>query len=175
MSFSEPKKNASGHYAAIAQERRLVQLNAVTLLSNDDTTGTVTLTETETSKIGEVDSFVIQSAKDNCEAWFKKVLPDKIIEAAYIRTSDIMSVPYHSGGVKCYKNRQEVDLVMDPSGTVCDVVLEFSGVIFSKKNFRSIWKLVQVRYRPEPKMPKKYDSYLFQGDDDELLSGDEEL
>ena len=76
MAFSTPKKNASGHYVAIAQERRLVQLDSVTLFSSDENTNTVVLTDTELVKIGVIDTFVIQSAKDNCEDWFKKILVD---------------------------------------------------------------------------------------------------
>jgi hypothetical protein len=173
MAFSTPKKNASGHYVAIAQERRLVQLDSVTLFSSDENTNTVALTETELAKVGEVDAFVIQSAKDNCQEWFSKSLAEKTIEAAYTRTGLTMNAPCHPGGVKYYRNRQETEAVKDTNGVLCDVVLEFSGVLFSKKNFRSIWKLVQVRFRPEPKMRQKYEEYLFQGDGEDVLSEDD--
>ena len=102
---------------------------------------------------------------------FQRKVADKTIEAAYVRPAEVMNVTSVQGS-KVYKNKEAVDPATIAEGSVCDIVLEFSGVWFAKKTFGPTWKLAQTRVRPEPKR-KQYEEYLFQ-DDEEVVSSDDE-
>jgi hypothetical protein len=57
--------------------------------------------------------------------------------------------------------KNPVDLQAVSSGTICDAVLELSGLWFLKKSFSPIWRIVQVRTRA---VAKPVQSYLFADD-----------
>jgi hypothetical protein len=170
--FSAPKKTIDGRYYVKANEKKLVQLNGVTLASALEKTlqATFTLDAASWAKVSEMDAVIVSAAKENCESWFQRQVADKTLEAAYVKPTETINVSMIPGA-KVYCNREEV---VDPvvEGSVCDIVLEFSGVWFAKKTFGPTWKLVQTRVRPPPKK-KAYESYLFQ-DDDALVSSDED-
>ncbi len=160
--FSVPKKNADGKYFAKPVEKTLVQIDNVRLISSDETTVTIGFSPDTVNKITDFDAKIIQAAKDNSELWFSRKVADKTIEAGFNRViadGDMMNVS-KAPGSKIYMNKQVIETIED--GSMCDVVLEFSGVTFGKKNYAPSWKLVQTRVRPPKK--KIYDEYLFQGD-----------
>jgi len=47
--------------------------------------------------------------------------------------------------------REELSVDDVPENTVCDVILELSGLIFSKKSFSPVWRLVQLKTVAPPK------------------------
>ena len=54
---------------------------------------------------------------------------------------------------------------------VCDVMLEFTGISFTKKTFSPVWRIIQSRLKVAPK--KKYhEEYLFQDEPVELSDED---
>jgi hypothetical protein len=109
----------------------------------------------------------------NTEAWFSRVVADKTLEAAYTKSTSagVMNATkpaYH----KVYRNREVVTDECLVDGSVCDAVLELSGVSFTKKTFSPVWKIVQTRIKEPPK--KKYhEEYLFQDDEPAEVSDDD--
>ena len=172
--FSIPKKTSDGKYFVKPLEKTFVQLDAIRWVSHDDNAVTIGLDEHSTTKITDVDAKIIQAAKDNSELWFERKVADKTIEAAFTKViatehdmsetwKNIMNVT-RAAGSKVYVNKQSVDASIITEGSICDVVLEFCGVTFGKKNYGPSWRLVQTRVRQPRK--KAYDDYLFQGDSD---------
>jgi hypothetical protein len=127
--FSAPKKTSDGRYYVKATEKKLIQLNGVTLSSSiqGDSAVTFQLDPVSFGKVSEMDDVIITSAKENSELWFQRKVADKTIEAAYVRPADTMNVSSVPGS-KVYRNKEAVDPASVTEGSVCDIVLEFSGV-----------------------------------------------
>jgi hypothetical protein len=168
--FSTPKKTQDGRYYVKSNEKKTVQLNGVTLVSVSQ--DGMTLSVGSPQGLTDVDTMILQAAKENCMEWFSRVVLDKTLEAAYTKSfSDgVMNVSkpnFH----KVYLSREVVGEEALTDGLVCDVVLELSGISFTKKTFSPVWRIVQTRLKEPPK--KKYhEEYLFQ--DEEEVS-DEDL
>ena len=68
-------------------------------------------------------------------------------------------------GLKVYSHKKEI---VDPESitidTKYDVIAELSSLSFTKKSFKAVWKLVQVKLRAPPKT-RYTDQYLFADDD----------
>lgn len=174
-SFTEPKKTADGRYYVKALEPRLIQLNRVTLLTRYSDGGSVTigLSDTHQEKISKVDSDNIEEAKRNSEAWFRRVLADKTLEAAYTKSfSDGSMNVSKSKQARVFLDKTSVDGSELQESCVADVVIEFSGITFTKTKFAPVWKLVQTRTTTP--VVKKYDNYLFQDDDIEASADSDE-
>ena len=170
--FSIPKKTVDGRYYVKTLEKKLVQLNGVKLVSTlQGDAITFTLDALSQEKVAEVDAVIIAAAKENCESWFQRQVADKTLETAYVKPSETMNVS-SVPSAKVYCSKEAVDPASVLEGSVCDIVLEFSGVWFAKKTYGPTWKLVQTRVRPPPKK-KVYDEYLFQ-DDDASVSSEED-
>ena len=167
--FSIPKKTQDGRYYVKPVDTKTVQLNNVTVVSVSQDSVTLTLDERSQQLVSEVDTLVLNSAKENCESWFSRVVAEKTLDAAYSKSFSsgaVMNVTrpaYH----KVYRGREcitDEDSVVD--GTVCDVVLELSGISFTKKTFSPVWKIVQTRLKVVVVPKKKYhEDYLFQDED----------
>jgi hypothetical protein len=170
--FTVPKKTQDGRYYVKSVEKKFVQLNGVRIVSASQ--DSVTLSLEDTGPVSDVDALILSSAKENSELWFQRVVAEKTLEAAYTKSfsdKSVMNVTkpaYH----KVYQKREIVGDEALVEGTVCDVVLELSGVSFTKKTFGPVWKIVQTRLKELPK--KKYhEEYLFQDTAEEELSDDD--
>lgn len=173
--FGVIKKTQDGRYYVKPNEKKLVQLNGVKIVSVSQDSMTLALDEAAQRSVSDVDAFVLTSAKDNCELWFSRVVAEKTLETAYTKsfsdgTMNVTKPAYH----KVYRLRDvvsEEDLV---EGTACDVVLELSGVSFTKKTYSPVWKIIQTRLKELPK--KKYhEEYLFQDDEPAEEVSDDDL
>lgn len=176
MAFSEPKKTNDGRYYVKALEPRLVQLNRVNLLSkySDGESLTIGLSENHQEKISAIDNENIAASKQNTEAWFQRVVAEKTLEAAYTKSfSDGVMNVSKAKQAKVFTDKKPVDGSELSESTVGDVVLEFSGITFTKTKFAPVWKLIQTRTVTPPK--KKYDEYLFQDEEVVQESSDEEF
>lgn len=183
MQYSTPTQLPDGRYYSKVLDsdgnRVLVQLNNVKLLTKfDDDDLTLSLSDQSCDKIQTVDTQNLEAAKENSNVWFGKVLTDKTLEAAYTPSisSGCMNVSKLKTKTKTltrvYSHTKElVNSDVLEENTVCDVVLEFSGIWFMKKTFGSVWRIVQVRMKPPPKKSKEPE-YLFQ-DADESSSDDD--
>ena len=56
-----------------------------------------------------------------------------------------------------------MDIEQLEENTVCDVILEYTGVAFAKKNFQVDWRVAQIRVHPPPKQVYP-EQYMFQDD-----------
>jgi hypothetical protein len=169
--FGVPKKTQDGRYYVKPNDKKLVQLNGVKIVSVSQDSMTLALDEAGQKAVSEVDALVLSSAKENCELWFSRVVADKTLEAAYTKsfsgsTMNVTKPAYH----KVYRVREVVSEDELVEGADCDAVLELSGISFTKKTYSPVWKIVQTRLKEPPK--KKYhEEYLFQ--DDEHVSDDD--
>lgn len=185
MKYGIPKQSTDGRYylktSTDEGKKVFVQLDNVSLENVDQTQYTVSLTAKAQEKVHHIESQNIIAAKENCLSWFGKDLTEKTLNAAYTgsSTEKMMNVS------KATERGQAVTRVFDSTKQLvtewncqeqvkCDMILEFSGICFSKKTFSPIWKAVQIRLKPEP--VKKYtDECLFedgQEDDDESSDTD---
>ena len=151
--------------------RVMVQLNGVTIVSKFDDADTVTIELPDTARVDDIDAQNLTAAVENCEEWFDREVPKKTLETAY--TSSLRDSTMNVS--KATVNGKVVTRIYDSTRTPvdvgdlqemqkCDVILEYSGLWFAKKTFGPIWRIAQVRLRAKPK-PVYPDEYLFQGDE----------
>jgi hypothetical protein len=178
MDYGTPKQLADGRYylkTAKDGQRVFVQLKDVRIMTKFTNEENVTLSipEAVQSKILDIDSQNIDTAKANSQEWFGREVPEKTIEAAYTKSlSDgVMNV----GKVTVNKNvmtkvynsdRTPCDPELLEENTDCNVILEFSGLVFMKKTFSPIWRVAQVMLKKAPK-PKYPEECMFEDDEDE--------
>lgn len=171
--FGVPKKTQDGRYYVKPNEKKLVQLNGVKIVSVSQDSMTLALDDAAQKSVSDVDALVLSSAKENCELWFSRVVAEKTLETAYTKsfsdgTMNVTKPEYH----KVYRLRETVGDAELVEGTACDVVLELSGISFTKKTYSPVWKIVQTRLKEPPK--KKYhEEYLFQDDEPVEVSDDD--
>lgn len=165
--------------------RVFVQLNNTTILSefSGDDEIILQVDESQREKLTAIDENTLRAAKELSSEWFKKDLSEKTLTAAYSKSvsDDHMTVTKmtHKGNVltKVYDHKKT--LVENPDiedGTLCDVLLEFTGVWFLKKTYGPVWRLVQVRLKAPPRKKKivAVPDYMFEGSASEPESGDDE-
>jgi hypothetical protein len=183
FAYGELKQLPNGYYAArVTNEdgsRVLKQLNNVTLMSDFSHSDVAVFnTSTQVGSIQEVDSVIVRASKVNSTTWFGKELSPKTLETAYGKSISAEGeiILYKMKGFKVYDhNRDVVDADSVALHARCDVIAELSNLTFSKKSFKSVWKLVQVKLRP-PRKSKYTDEYLFEDEDqagDDTESEDE--
>jgi hypothetical protein len=179
MLYGTPKQVADGrYYVKVTKDDEkspvFLQLNNVTICNSPSESDTVFLEPSDVSKVVSVDSTNLEMAKERSVEWFTKELNHKTLEAAYQGSigadGDLKTQKLSRGGAIITKafsaDKTQTDLDGITTGTKCNVIVEFSGLIFTKKSFSPMWKLVQVRVCPGPR--KKYtDDYLFDDQEDD--------
>ena len=186
MNFSnEPRQLSDGRFfvkctKSDTTERVFVQLNNTVMATDMTSTEpdvTICIDDRCVSRVAGVDTAAVQAAKEHSVDWFKRDLSEKTIGTAYasslsaenamnvtklvLRGTDMTKVYDHE------RNEMDIDV---PAGTVCDALLEFTGLWFLKKSFGPVWRLVQVRLKPPPKEKKVRRtnlSYMFQDEGEE--------
>ena len=185
FTYSEPKQLANGCYAVRVMNedgsRVLKQLNNVILLSDFHETQVVVFDiGNYMDIINEVDNLNVEASKNNSTSWFGRELAPKTIETAHGSsvTADGEISLHKVKGLKIYNHNKEL---IGPDSLVpntrCDVIAELTNLTFTKKSFRAVWKLVQVKLRP-PSKTKYTDEYLFQDDEgqaEDETDSDEEM
>ena len=167
MLYNPPVKGEDGLYfvKALTDEKRkcLVQVDGVKVV---DVSGEFVFdlsSNDNMNKIQEVDTGNLVAAVENCETWFKRKLSDNVITAAYTSShvsQEITGDPLDVNRV--YNSKQEViDTESVQPGKVCDVILEFAGLWFAKKNFGPSWNVVQVRVHDDPILDTYPDGFAF--------------
>lgn len=176
--FTQPKQGADGRYNARVVEPKFVQVNKVTIEGKFTDSDTVTLDFADADKILAVDQMVVEAAKENSEAWFGKKVPDKTLEAGYTGSlkSNKMFVD-KIAEVRAFNSDRTILALDDiPADVTCDVIIEFAGVSFFKKTYSPVWKIVQVKLRPEPVKRRKYtDECMFEDPEPEIEMEDEDF
>ncbi len=160
MSFETPARTDEGYYASkYTGTDNFVQINKVKLVSAVDDFEFVI---EDPSKCNDIDDMVLGVAKQNSVDWFKKELSDKTLGGMLIRSVN------DDGGFSASKvvidsevktrvfnmEREPVDISELVEDSTCDVILEYTGVAFAKKNFQVDWRVAQIRVHPPPPPPK---------------------
>ena len=178
MLYSSPKKIPDGRYylkvTTDEGNRLMLQLNDTTLVTkfSEGDNVTLSLSDTAQEKVDAVNSENLAQAETNSKEWFGKTVSGKTLQAAHTTNinENVMNVGKATVNknvvTKCYNHRKElVDLDTLDENTVCDVMVELSGLWFAKKTFGPIWRIAQIRLKAPPR--KKYpDEYLFADEDD---------
>lgn len=182
FTYSEPKQIQNGCYVVRVTDdngkRVLRQLNGVTLLS-DFAESQVAVFDIGSCMdiIKSADELNVEASKQNSVSWFGKELAAKTLESAYtpsVSTDGEINLQKVKG-LKIYNHLKEV---VDPESlavnTKCDIIAELVSLTFSKKTFKAVWKLVQVKLRAPPRS-RYTDEYLFEDNDqaEESESDDE--
>ncbi len=175
MAFQTPARTEEGYYASkYTGTDNFVQINKVKLVSASDD---FEFHIENPAKCDAVDKMVLDVAKDNSVAWFKKELPDKTLSNMLIKSVQdgvlTASKVVIDGEVKTRvfnMDREPVDIAELVDDAVCDVILEYTGVAFAKKNFQVDWRVAQVRVHPSPPPPTPSypDQYMFQDEDEQF-------
>jgi hypothetical protein len=187
MIYGKPKKLSDGrYYLKVSNDdgsRIMHQMNKVKLLTKFDESDTLTLElpDSAIAIVDTIDNGVLAAAKENCMEWFEKELKDKTLDSGYVKgVRDgvmLVSKAMIKGAVvtKVYAadKSQCVDTSLLESDTVCDIILEFSGVSFTKKSFSPIWRIAQARMIA-PKKKMYPDEYLFQDSEEQAPEEEED-
>jgi hypothetical protein len=161
--------------------RVFIQLNNTKFLTDlADDEVTLQVDEKYHGQITDVDSSTVEAAKLNSTAWFGKELTARTLDAAAAKSivdssMDVGKITNRDQSVvlvKVYDHAKNETTEPVLSGTVCDILLECTGVWFLKKTYGPVWRIVQVRLKAPPKKPKML-QYMFQ-DDDANEEADEE-
>lgn len=170
MSFEAPARTEEGYYASrYTGTDNFVQINNVRLVSAADDFEFVI---EDPSKCNAIDDMVLGVARQNSVEWFKKELSDKALGGMLIRSVN------DGGGLSAGRvvidgelktrvfnmDREPVDISELAEDSMCDVILEYTGVAFAKKNFQVDWRVAQIRVHPPPSPPEPGypDQYMFQ-------------
>ena len=161
--------------------RVFIQLNNTKLLSNlseDDVA--LHVDDKYHGQITDIDASTVEAAKLNSVAWFGKELTAKTLDAAAAKSLVDSSIDVGKITnkdqvvlVKVYDHTKTETDVPVLSGTVCDILVECTGVWFLKKTYGPVWRITQVRLKAPPKKPK-VSQYMFQDDDDDDEEEEEE-
>jgi hypothetical protein len=181
--YGEVKKLQDGRYfTKVSHEdgkRHARQLNNVIIKSKFSECDNIILDVSSCNDVfDDYKNKIIEAATENSEKWFQKVLNAKTIEAAF---DNPMS---QDGEINVTKVRQNVPVfdhtraTVDPSelpeDTPCNVILEFSGLVFNKKSFTAIWRIAQVKLKAPPKQ-KSYSEYMFDDEGEEPVGSEDDF
>lgn len=173
MIFDTISKNDDGLRFAKARKpnkrKVLIQLNGVKISEVSDEVFIDLVSESNAGKVSVIDAQNVDSAIEHSAEWFGKELSENVIRAAYTSSAspDNRIECERIGATKIFDAQQQaVDIESLQKDGSCDVILEFSGLWFAKKNFAATWNLVQLRLHPEA-LDEYPDDYAFVDDDDQ--------
>jgi hypothetical protein len=170
MLFGKPAKLQDGRYfLKVTQDdgtRVLHQVNGVTFVSFEGTQANI---KTDSTLFSEIDELILSQAKGSKVEWFGKEISDETVSSAYQKSvnpeSELSATFCTVKGevVTMFYDTQKNTLSGVDPGVPVDVLLELSGLVFTKRAFEPVWKVVQVRVKatPKPKFPREY---LFKDD-----------
>jgi hypothetical protein len=174
MIFNPPIKGDDGLYFVKAHKddkrKCLIQLNGVSIT---DVSGEITfdlMSESNSTVIEDIDARNLDSANENCEAWFGKKLTKQVTKGAYTPSSlNNQMTCDRLDTMKVFNAQREcIDADSLQVGKMCNVLLEFSGLWFAKKAFGSAWNVVQVKIHDEIHPEDTYpDEYAFVDDEEQ--------
>ena len=163
MLFDTPAKLQDGRYfLKITNDdgsRVMHQVNTVQFYSEN-------LIPSDSTIFSRIDEAIVTQAKESKVAWFGKEISDETVISAYqgsINLKGELSASFATikGTVvtTCFdtqKNTVELDQIVP--GTLVDVLLELVGLVFTKRAFEPVWKMIQVRVKapPRPRFPREY-------------------
>lgn len=164
MLFGVPSKLQDGRYflkiTADDGTRVIHQVNGVTL-----TDGT-TLKIPNPTLFSEIDETILTQAKTSKVEWFGKEISDETVTAAYQKSvnpegelsASLVTIKGQVVTTAYDAQKNPVELSSIQATTPVDVFVELVGLVFTKRAFEPVWKLVQVRVKGPPKtrFPREY-------------------
>lgn len=181
MLFGTPSKLPDGRYFLKIQECPVQQVNNV-VFQHAQTSVTIGIPAERTEIFSGIDETILAQAKESKVAWFGKEISDDTVLSAYqksLNPENELSASFITSKGKILtavydsqKKALEIDNV--PDGSAVDVLLELSGLVFTKRVFEPVWKVLQVRVKAAPtkKFPREY---LFTDDPEEDVDDDLDL
>lgn len=167
-----PSKLQDGRYfLKVSGEKALYQLNNVRLTVADDNQATVT--GADPALFDQIDDQIITQAKESKVAWFGKEISDETVVGAYQKSLNLeselcASLTTIKGKIvtTVYDTQKQLVSLSDIGTGSVDAWFELIGLVFTKRTFEPVWKVIQVRIRsaPKSKFPREY---LFRDDDPE--------
>jgi hypothetical protein len=168
MLFGTPTKLPDGRYflkmTQDDQTRIIYQVNSVLLEpSTQDSSVTVKTIQQETL-FSEIDETILTQAKASKQAWFGKEVSDETVMSAYQKSLSserelfASFVTIKGKIVSTFYDPQKNILEGVQANTPVDILLELSGLMFTKRSFEPVWKVVQARVKAQPKnkFPREY-------------------
>ena len=165
MLFGAPAKLQDGRYflkiTSDDGSRVIHQVNGVTM------SGQVTLhVPAHKDFFAGIDEVILTQAKASKVEWFGKEISDETVTSAYqksVNPEGELSASFATikGQVvtTAYDTQKNpVDVTTIEATTPVDVFLELVGLVFTKRAFEPVWKLIQVRVKGQPKsrFPREY-------------------
>lgn len=167
-----PSKLQDGRYfLKVSGEKALYQLNNVRLTVSEDNQATVT--GADPALFEQIDDQIITQAKESKVAWFGKEISDETVVGAYQKSLNLESelcaslTTIKGKVVTTAYDTQKKQVSLDDIGTgPVDAWFELIGLVFTKRTFEPVWKVIQVRIRsaPKSKFPREY---LFRDEEEE--------
>lgn len=171
MLYGVPSKLPDGRYfLKVTQDggdRCVHQVNNVKL-ATDGNQVTLTIPPGDVTLFSDIDEQIITQAKESKVLWFGKEIADETVVAAYQKSVNpehelsASLVTIKGEVVTTFYDTQKAKVDLTQSGSV-DVLLELSGLVFTKRVFEPVWKVVQGRIKA-PQKPKFPREYLFKDD-----------
>jgi Family of unknown function (DUF5871) len=182
--FGTPTKLPDGRYFLKVtkddQSRAIYQVNNVILVPSDqDSSVTVKNISSSEDLFSSIDEVVLSQAKTSKQAWFGKDISDETVTTAYqksVSTDHELFASFVTVKGKvvttCYDAQKNL-LETVQANVPVDILLELTGLMFTKRVFEPVWKVVQARVKapPKQKFPREY---LFTDDPTTAEEEDEE-
>ena len=175
MLFGTPSKLQDGRYFLRITDddgqKAMHQLNNITLAITDD--NQVTVSGADPALFSQIDDQILSQAKDSNILWFGKEISNETITSSYQTSlnpeSELSASLTTIKGkiVTTVYDTQKKQVELGAIGTdPVDAWFELIGLVFTRRTFEPVWKIVQVRIRsaPKSKFPREY---LFRDDEDE--------
>jgi len=181
MLFGKPAKLQDGRYfLKVTQDdgtRVVHQVNGVSFVSIEGTQATI---KTDSELFSDIDELIIAQAKGSKVEWFGKEISDETVSSAYQKSvnpeSELSATFATIKGeiVTMFYDTQKNTLDGVDTGVPVDALFELSGLVFTKRAFEPVWKVIQVRVKAAPKV-KFPREYLFKDDPEEEPEADIDL
>lgn len=165
MIFGTPNKLPDGRYFVKVEGQAVRhQVNNVKMTVADGQTTIVV--PASLTLFSEIDEQIVSQAKESKLAWFGKEISDETVVSAYQKSVNpelelSASLLTSKGKVltTAYDTtKKQIELSDLPVDSPVDVCLELIGLVFTKRAFEPVWKVIQVRIKsaPKSKFPREY-------------------
>jgi len=167
MKYGQPSKLPDGRYflkvTDDSDQRLFHQINSVKFSRGEQNQVNVAIPGSVTL-FSEIDEKIVSQAKESKVSWFGKEVSDETVTAAYqksVNPDGILETSFATvrGTIvtSAYDSQKnEIDIQTVPQDSTVDALFELVGLVFSKRSFEPIWKLIQVRTKNAPNFPRKY-------------------
>jgi hypothetical protein len=160
MEYGTPSKIPDGRYFLKVTKnggKVFHQVNNVKFFTDN-------IVPSDTSLFSQIDDEILAQAKASKVAWFGKEISDETVTSAYQKSINLAGeLPASFATIRgeivttCYDTQKNaVDLSSVSAGSPVDVLLELIGLVFTKRTFEPVWKMIQVRVKSQPRFPREY-------------------